>query len=190
MSKKRKRKAKCTHAGESILVNIRNLLIHGFGPEELRDLCFYESEFREAYNLVHWETSRILIVRQLITYTEQRGLFRPLLSWAKEQNPNAYNKYRPYYCPHPSSIYERDYQGVIAIFVLVNLIIILSLIEITPKLLSPYPPPVESPFQTISVPNCVQEDFRLAKANYYRGAYEQVAKNLYQAVISCLPNFE
>lgn len=62
------------------LKNIRALLIDGFTSAELRDLCFYNPEFRFVYDHLDQNTPKIDIVDLLIEYAERRALLGSLLS--------------------------------------------------------------------------------------------------------------
>lgn len=79
------------------LKNIHTLLIKGFTEEELRDLCFYESDFRDVYEHCAKSIGKAEIARQLIEYAEQKLLLDTLLALAKKHNPARYEQHQPYY---------------------------------------------------------------------------------------------
>jgi SOS regulatory protein LexA len=78
------------------LKNIRTLLDEGFSEEELRDLCFYEHEFRSVHAQLSHTASKVAIIRQLLEYAEQKVLLDNLLCWAKGRNPVRFAEYQPY----------------------------------------------------------------------------------------------
>ncbi len=79
------------------LNNIKTLLTEGFSEEELRDLCFFETQFRPVHDLLPPQNgNKRKIIRLLIGYAVQKGLQDDLLTWAAETNPAAYQKYQPY----------------------------------------------------------------------------------------------
>ena len=77
--------------------NIRTLLTDGFKDQELRAICFDNSDFRPVYNQLSEGTSKDWIVHQLLEYAEQRELIEFLLDEAKKGNPYKYEKYEPYF---------------------------------------------------------------------------------------------
>jgi hypothetical protein len=79
------------------LKNIRILLIEGFTEEELRDLCFYEADFRDVHDRCAKSIGKAEIARQLIEYAEQKNLLDTLLILAKQYNPARYEQDQPYY---------------------------------------------------------------------------------------------
>lgn len=76
------------------LKNIRALLINGFTSAELRDLCFYNPEFRFVYDHLDQHTPKIDIVDLLIEYAERRALMGALLRLVQELNPAKYEEYK------------------------------------------------------------------------------------------------
>ena len=78
------------------LRNIQTLLSQGFTERELRDLCFYESEFRPVHDQLPQGVSKAEIIRHLLEYAEQKVLLESLLDLAKKHNPARYEKHQPY----------------------------------------------------------------------------------------------
>jgi len=78
------------------LRNIQNLLTQGFTEPELRDLCFYELEFRPVHDQLPQGAGKTEIVRCLLEYAEQKVLLDALLSLAKKHNPGRYKQHQPY----------------------------------------------------------------------------------------------
>jgi hypothetical protein len=78
------------------LRNIQTLLSQGFTERELRDLCFYELEFRPVHDQLPQGVSKAEIIRYLLEYAEQKVLLETLLDLAKKHNPARYKKHQPY----------------------------------------------------------------------------------------------
>ena len=78
------------------LKKIRDLLIESFSEIELRDLCFYETDFNPVLNRVSQNAAKDELIRGLIEYTQQQSLFESLLTLAKAHNPVRYEMYQPY----------------------------------------------------------------------------------------------
>lgn len=79
------------------LKNIHALLVNGFSEEELRQLSYYEAEFKPAYSQLAQNISRDEIARRLIEYAEQKMLLDNLLTLAKKHNPARFDEHQPYY---------------------------------------------------------------------------------------------
>ena len=80
------------------LNNIFNLLHYGFDMEELMDFCFLSMDFRPVYD--QWANTRVSkkkFIRELISFAERQGKLKILLALAREENPNKYLEYRPYF---------------------------------------------------------------------------------------------
>jgi hypothetical protein len=90
------------------LSKIRELLTEGFSEQELRRFCFEVPDFRDAYEELGQNISKVEIIAQLLPYTERRVLFEKLLAWAKEINPIRYEQYQPYYKLHIFISYKRN----------------------------------------------------------------------------------
>jgi replicative DNA helicase len=75
------------------LRNIRKLLTTAFTDEELRRLCYDESQFRPVYEQFSAGMSKDQIVHRLLEYCERKGLLGDLLEIVQEENPAAYNKF-------------------------------------------------------------------------------------------------
>lgn len=78
------------------LRNIQTLLTQGFTERELRDLCFYEPEFRPVHDQLPQGAGKVEIIRGLLEYAEQKVLLDTLLDLAKKHNPARYKKHQPY----------------------------------------------------------------------------------------------
>jgi hypothetical protein len=78
------------------LRNIQTLLTQGFTEQDLRDLCFYEPEFRPVHEQLPHGASKTEIVRGLLEYAEQKMLLDTLLDLAKRHNPARYRQHQPY----------------------------------------------------------------------------------------------
>jgi hypothetical protein len=78
------------------LRNIQTLLSQGFNERELRDLCFYEPEFRPVYDQIPHGASKSEMIRLLLEFAEQKLLLDALLRWAKKRNPARYEQHYPY----------------------------------------------------------------------------------------------
>ncbi len=78
------------------LRNIQTLLKKGFTEQELRDLCFYEPEFRPVYDQFPQGASKAVLIRQLLEFAEQHLLLDRLLELAKKHNPARYAQHQPY----------------------------------------------------------------------------------------------
>lgn len=78
------------------LHNIQTLLSRGFTEQELRDLCFYEAEFRPVYDQFPQGASKTVLIRQLLEFAEQRLLLDHLLELARKHNPARYAQHQPY----------------------------------------------------------------------------------------------
>jgi hypothetical protein len=93
---KRKKMTKRYH-----LRNIQLLLTQGFTESELRDLCFYEPEFRPVHDKLPQGAGKAENVRCLLEYAEQKVLLDKLLDLAKKHNPDRYKKHQPYFIMLP-----------------------------------------------------------------------------------------
>ncbi|MFN8453564.1 MAG: hypothetical protein U0401_02655 [Anaerolineae bacterium] len=78
------------------LRNIQSLLSQGFNERELRDLCFYELEFRPVHDQIPQGAGKSELIRLLLEFAEQKLLLDTLLEWAQKRNPARYEQYRPY----------------------------------------------------------------------------------------------
>lgn len=78
------------------LRNIQTLLNQGFSDQELRDLCFYEQEFRPVHDQLPHGAGKAEVIRCLLEYAEQKMLLESLLGLAKKHNPARYKKHQPY----------------------------------------------------------------------------------------------
>ncbi len=83
------------------LRNIQTLLTQGFTEQDLRDLCFYELEFRPVHEKLPHGVGKAEIVRSLLEYAEQKMLLDTLLDLAKKHNPARYNQHLPYFTLTP-----------------------------------------------------------------------------------------
>ncbi|MBE7556244.1 MAG: hypothetical protein HS126_34755 [Anaerolineales bacterium] len=83
------------------LRNIQTLLTQGFTEQDLRDLCFYEPEFRPVHEQLPHGVSKAEIVRCLLEYAEQKMLLDILLDLAKKHNPARYKQHQPYFTLTP-----------------------------------------------------------------------------------------
>ena len=92
LTQARKKKA----AQQYHLRNIQTLLSQGFNEQELRDLCFYEAEFRPVYDQIPQGASKSDLIRLLLEFVEQKLLLDALLAWAKIRNPARYEQHHPY----------------------------------------------------------------------------------------------
>jgi hypothetical protein len=79
------------------LKNIRILLNEGFTDQELRRLCYEESNFRPVYDELSQETGKAKIIDNLLEYAERKLLLDYLLALIKERNPDRYEKHQPYH---------------------------------------------------------------------------------------------
>lgn len=79
------------------LTNIRTLLTEGFTGEELRRMCYDVPDFRPVYNNLVQSTGKSMIIDMIIEHAEQKLLMEELLDWARECNPNRYDRHKPYY---------------------------------------------------------------------------------------------
>lgn len=79
-----------------ILKNIRELLIQGFSEEDLRQMCFYEVDFRSLYDYLPKNAGKDTVVHQIIEYGYKELKVDKLLSWAKGKNPKRYERHKPY----------------------------------------------------------------------------------------------
>jgi hypothetical protein len=79
------------------LRNIQTLLTQGFTQQELRDLCFYEPDFRPVYDQLPPVAGKTEIVRHLLEYAEQKVLLDTLLELARKHNPARYSQHQPYF---------------------------------------------------------------------------------------------
>lgn len=84
------------------LRNIQTLLTQGFTEPELRDLCFYEPEFRPVHEQLPQGAGKAEIVRRLLEYAEQKVLLDNLLNLAKKHNPGRYQQHQPYVIVSPA----------------------------------------------------------------------------------------
>jgi hypothetical protein len=87
------------------LRNIQTLLTRGFTEQELRDLCFYELEFRPVHDHLPEGAGKGEVIRRLLEFAEQKLLLDLLLDLAKKHNPARYEQHRPYFVP---SKYPKD----------------------------------------------------------------------------------
>lgn len=78
------------------LPNIQTLLSKGFNERELRDLCFYEPDFRPVYDQIPQGAGKSELIRLLLEFAEQKLLLDTLLEWAKNRNPARYEQHQPY----------------------------------------------------------------------------------------------
>lgn len=78
------------------LRNIQTLLNRGFTERELRDLCFYEPDFRPVHDQLPQGAGKADVIRCLLEYAEQKMLLEALLHLAKKHNPARYEKHQPY----------------------------------------------------------------------------------------------
>ncbi|MBI1877670.1 MAG: hypothetical protein HYR94_05475 [Chloroflexi bacterium] len=86
------------------LRNIQTLLTQGFTERELRDLCFYEPEFRPLHDQLPQGAGKAEIIRSLLEYAEQKVLLDALLDLAKKHNPARYKKHQPYVIISPTRL--------------------------------------------------------------------------------------
>ena len=75
------------------LRNIRKLLTIAFSDEELRRLCYDESQFRPVYEQFSTGMSKNQMVQRLLEYCERKGLLGELLEIVEEEVPAAYNDF-------------------------------------------------------------------------------------------------
>jgi hypothetical protein len=75
------------------LRNIRKLLTTVFTDEELRRLCYDESQFRPVYEQFSAGMSKDQVVQRLMEYCERKGLLGNLLEIVEEEAPTAYNNF-------------------------------------------------------------------------------------------------
>lgn len=91
------------------LRNIQTLLTQGFTEQELRDLCFYEPEFRPVHDQLPQGVSKVELVRRLLEYAEQKMLLDALLDLARKHNLARYKKHQPYVLIAPKSPKRDNY---------------------------------------------------------------------------------
>lgn len=145
--------------------NIRNLLIEGFTPEELRQLCYDVPVFRPVYHKLAQNTGKEEISHLLIEYAEQKRLVGTLLDEAKSRNPAAYEKYQPYEAQQQEvQSKQREKHFHLFVFVLGTLtlgvlIFIASKTDILGYFTSPFSPtPFYTPISTSTIqPNPLWE---------------------------------
>ncbi|MCB0168023.1 MAG: hypothetical protein KDI79_27595 [Anaerolineae bacterium] len=77
--------------------NIRTFLTEGFSTEELRRLCYEESDFKAVYDQLSQNTGKTEIIALLLEYAENRLLMEKLLTLTKNLNPARYENYQPYF---------------------------------------------------------------------------------------------
>jgi len=75
------------------LRNIRKLLTTAFSDEELRQLCYDESQFRPVYEQFSTGMGKNQMVQRLLEYCERKGLLGDLLAIVEEEVPSAYNDF-------------------------------------------------------------------------------------------------
>jgi len=75
------------------LRNIRKLLTTAFSDEELRQLCYDESQFRPVYEQFVTGMSKNQMVQRLLEYCERKGLLDELLEIVEEETPAAYSNF-------------------------------------------------------------------------------------------------
>jgi hypothetical protein len=80
-----------------ILKNIREVLLQGFSEEELRQMCFYEIDFKPLYDQLSQNAGKEKIVHQIIEYAYKQLKVDVLLAWVKDHNPQRYKVHKPYY---------------------------------------------------------------------------------------------
>lgn len=78
------------------LDKIKTFLIEGFTDQELRDLCFYENDFRPVYDNLAPNVGKAEIIRQLLEYAKQKEKIDLLITWGKDRNPARYEEHGPY----------------------------------------------------------------------------------------------
>lgn len=86
-----------------ILSNIRTLLIAGYLPEELRQICQYDNNFQPVLSMMPNNSSMEVMVDRLLDYAQRRLLIDALLEHAERINPRRYEKHGPYREAQPLS---------------------------------------------------------------------------------------
>lgn len=84
------------------LRNIQTLMTQGFTQQELRDLCFYELDFRPVHDQLPQAAGKAEIVRTLLEYAEQKMVLDTLLELARKHNPARYSQHQPYFTLVPT----------------------------------------------------------------------------------------
>lgn len=79
------------------LDNIRTLLTHGFGPDDLRRLIYDTPDFRPVYEELASNTGKAEIVSKLMEYAEKNLKMERLLALLQARNPTRYEHHQPYY---------------------------------------------------------------------------------------------
>lgn len=80
-----------------ILKNIHEVLVQGFSEEELRQMCFYQTEFKPLYDQLSQDAGKEKIVHQIIEYAYRQLKVDVLLAWVKDNNAQRYEFHKPYY---------------------------------------------------------------------------------------------
>lgn len=75
---------------------IRDLLRDGFSYTELHLLCFDVAEFRPVYESLADNTTKNIVVQNLLEYVMRHFLVQKLLSEAERRNPASYAAHQPY----------------------------------------------------------------------------------------------
>ncbi len=92
--------------------NIRTMLTEGFTAEELRRLCYDETQFRPVYHKLAQSSGKTEIIDRLIEHSQQNLLINHLLTLGKKHNPARYKKHHPYYENLPEIIRQNPYRGL------------------------------------------------------------------------------
>ena len=74
---------------------IRIFLNDGFRTDELNDLVFFSELLKPVAEEIE-DAPKSRKIRAILSYAERRDLMNELLRVAKEENPNAYDRYGPY----------------------------------------------------------------------------------------------
>lgn len=86
------------------LNNIRTLLSKGFTIQDLRDLCFYEEDFKPLHEqLPEADTKKQEVIRIILEYAQRMGVIDTLLTWTEKENLAQYKKQGPYTISLPSN---------------------------------------------------------------------------------------
>ena len=80
-----------------IPVRVYDLLYKGFSYEELHGFCYYNKEFREVIDSIGPGEGRKTLIKKLIAHSERRSLIKELLRFARDTNPQRYEKQGPYF---------------------------------------------------------------------------------------------
>lgn len=81
---------------EPNLTNIHNLLINGFGEQDLRSILYVDgfeglrSQMARLNNLSD-------LANMIIDYADRKMLIPTLLAWAESKNPRRYMQFEPYW---------------------------------------------------------------------------------------------